>query len=113
LDHAGSLVSLSGLRVFARCEKGTVEATLARPDGSAMRDEDVLAITTTDFLATGGDGFFASAKIDYEIGPPIRDAVAEALRQRGGTLDPSDRALFDPAHPRFSLPAEVPVRCGP
>jgi 5'-nucleotidase len=113
LDHAGSLVSLSGLRVRATCENGTVEATLSRPDGSAVRDEDVLAITTTDFLATGGDGFFAGAKIDYEIGPPIRDAVAEALRQRGGTLDPSDRALFDPAHPRFSLPAEVPVRCGP
>jgi 5'-nucleotidase len=113
LGHAGSLVSLSGLRVHATCEKGAVEATLTRPDGSAVRDEEVLAVATTDFLATGGDGFFAGAKIDYEIGPPIRDAVAGALRQRSGTLDPSDRALFDPAHPRFSLPAEVPVHCGP
>jgi 2',3'-cyclic-nucleotide 2'-phosphodiesterase (5'-nucleotidase family) len=113
LGHAGSLVSLSGLRVRATCEKGAVEATLTRPDGSQVRDEEVLAVTTTDFVATGGDGFFAGAKIDYEIGPPIRDAMAEALRQRGGTLDVGDRSLFDPAHPRFTLPAEVPIHCGP
>jgi len=112
LGRAGSLVSLSGLRVQARCEKGAVEATLTRPDGSEVRDEEVLAVTTTDFLATGGDGFFAGAKIDYEIGAPIRDAMAEALRQRGGVLDANDRTLFDPAHPRFTLPGEVPIPCG-
>ncbi len=111
LGHAGSLVALSGLRVLARCQKGEVEATLTRPDGSVVRDEEVLAITTTDFLATGGDGFFAGAKIDHEIGSPVRDAMAEGLRRRGGTLDPADRTLFDPAHPRFALPGDVPIRC--
>jgi hypothetical protein len=52
------------------------------------------------------------ASVDYEIGPPIRDAMAEVLRQRGGVLDASDRALFDPARPRFALPGEVPIQCG-
>jgi 2',3'-cyclic-nucleotide 2'-phosphodiesterase (5'-nucleotidase family) len=112
LGHSGSLVALSGLRVLARCEQGEVKVTLTRLDGSAVRDEEVLAITTTDFLATGGDGFFAGAKIDYEIGPPVRDAMAEGLRRRGGPLDPADRTLFAPARPRFTLPGEVPLRCG-
>jgi 2',3'-cyclic-nucleotide 2'-phosphodiesterase (5'-nucleotidase family) len=112
LSHAGSLVSLSGLRVAARCEKGRMEVALARPDGSPVADDEVLAIITTDFLATGGDGFFAGASFDYEIGPPIRDVMAEALRQRGGVLDSRDRSLFDPARPRFALPGEVPIKCG-
>ncbi len=111
LSHAGSLVSLSGLRLLARCQEGALQVTLARPDGSPVRDDQVLAIVTSDFLATGGDGFFAGARFDYQIGPPIRDTLAEALRRRGGVLDASDRSLYDPAHPRFVLSAEVPIRC--
>ncbi|HEX7505479.1 MAG TPA: 5'-nucleotidase C-terminal domain-containing protein [Polyangia bacterium] len=112
LSHAGSLVSLSGLHVLARCEKGGMEVALTRPDGSPVHDEEMLELVTTDYLATGGDGFFAGANLDYEIGPPIRDAVAEALRQRGGVIDAGDRALFDPTHPRFALPGAVPIQCG-
>jgi len=112
LGHAISQVSLSGVRVHAACGKDGVEAVLTRMDGSPIRDEEMLSVITTDFLATGGDGFFAGANIGYEIGPPIRDAMAEALRQRGGTLDPGDPALFDPANPRFTLPGEVPIPCG-
>jgi 2',3'-cyclic-nucleotide 2'-phosphodiesterase (5'-nucleotidase family) len=112
LGHAMSQVSLSGVRVRASCAKGRLDVTLSRPDDSPIRDDDMLSIVTTDFLATGGDSFFAGANIDYEIGLPIREAMAEALRQRGGTLDASDRSLFDPARPRFTLPSEVPIQCG-
>jgi len=112
LGHAMSQVSLSGLRVRASCAKGRLDVTLSRPDDSPIRDDEILSIVTTDFLATGGDGFFAGASVGYEIGPPIREAMAEALRRRGGTLDASDRSLFDPAHPRFTLPSEVPIQCG-
>ena len=113
LGHAVSQVSLSGLRVRATCATGGLAVTLTRPDDSPIRDEEMLSVITTDFLATGGDGFFAGAKVDYEIGVPIRDAMAETLRQRGGTLDVNDRALYDPAHPRFTLPGEVPIPCSP
>jgi 2',3'-cyclic-nucleotide 2'-phosphodiesterase (5'-nucleotidase family) len=112
LARAGSLVSLSGLRVRATCEKAGLQVAIARPDGSPVRDEEVLAVITTDFLATGGDGFFGGASVDYEIGPPIRDVLAEALQKRGGVLDANDRSLFDPAHPRIALPGEVPIQCG-
>jgi 5'-nucleotidase len=112
LSRAGSLVSLSGLRVRATCEKTGLEVALTRPDDSLVRDEEVLAVITTDYLATGGDGFFGGASVDYEIGPPIRDVLAEALQKRGGVLDARDRSLFDPAHPRIVLPGEVPIHCG-
>jgi 5'-nucleotidase len=112
LGHAQSQVSLSGVRVHAACGKGGLDVVLTRMDDSPMRDEEVLSLITTDFLATGGDGFFAGAAIDYEIGPPIRDAMADALHRRRGTLDPTDGALFDPAHPRFTLPGAVPIPCG-
>jgi glyoxylase-like metal-dependent hydrolase (beta-lactamase superfamily II) len=71
----------------------------------------MLNLATSDFLATGGDAFFADAASKFEIGPPIRDAMAEVLRKRGGTLDPDDPTLFAPAHLRFDLPAPVPIHC--
>ena len=111
LGRSSSLVSLSGLRVQARCKEKGLDVTLSRPDGSRLPDHAMLSLATSDFLATGGDGFFADAGFAFEIGPPIRDEIAVALRKRGGTLTPDDPTLFDPAHPRFDLPAPVPIRC--
>jgi 2',3'-cyclic-nucleotide 2'-phosphodiesterase (5'-nucleotidase family) len=113
LSRSESLVSLSGLRVRATCEKSGLEVALSRPDGIPVRDDEMLTLITTDYLATGGDGFFAGATVDYEVGLPIRDVLAETLQKRGGVLDTSDRSLFDPAHPRIALPGDVPVQCGP
>jgi len=112
LGRSGSLVSLSGLRALARCKDGTIDVTLVRPNDLPIRDTEMLVLTTTDFLATGGDGFFAGTSMDVEIGAPIRDAMAGALRARGGTLDPGDSSLFDAARRRIELPGEVPIRCG-
>lgn len=111
LVRSASLVSLSGLRVHARCKHQELEVTLGRPDGSALPDDSPLSLITTDFLATGGDGFFADATIPFEIGLPIRDGMAEVLRRRGGTVAPDDPALFDAAHPRLDLPSPPPIRC--
>jgi 2',3'-cyclic-nucleotide 2'-phosphodiesterase (5'-nucleotidase family) len=112
LARSASLVSLSGLRVRARCKDQSLEVNLGRPDGSPLPGDTRLALATTDFLATGGDGFFANAKVSFTTGPSIRDELAAALRRRGGTLAPDDATLFDPAHPRFDLPGQVPIRCG-
>jgi 5'-nucleotidase len=113
LTHAISLVALSGVRARARCDEGALQVLLERPNGTPIRDDEKLSMTTTDFLATGGDGFFAGANINYEIGTPIRDAMAEALRQRGGKLDPAERTIYDPTNPRISLPAanDMPISC--
>jgi 2',3'-cyclic-nucleotide 2'-phosphodiesterase (5'-nucleotidase family) len=111
--RSGALVSLSGVRARARCRQGRLDVILSRPDGSPIADRETLAVTTTDFLATGGDGFFAGAKAKLEIGVPVRDAMADVLRARGGRLDPGDARLFDPRHPRIDLPGPIPVKCGP
>jgi 2',3'-cyclic-nucleotide 2'-phosphodiesterase (5'-nucleotidase family) len=111
LGRSQSLVSLAGVRVRARCNGKQLEVTLNRADGTPLPDETMLQLTTSDFLATGGDGFFADTAVKFEIGPPIRDGMAEALRQRGGSLAPDDPSLADPARPRFDLPAAVPIRC--
>jgi 2',3'-cyclic-nucleotide 2'-phosphodiesterase (5'-nucleotidase family) len=111
LARSPSLVSLSGVRVQARCKQQQLEAELVRADGTPLPDQTILKLVTTDFLATGGDGFFADTNLESEIGPTIRDEIAEALRKRGGTLDPDDLSLFDPARPRFDLPGPIPLRC--
>jgi len=84
---------------------------LARPDGSPISDSEPLVIATSDYLATGGDGFFGRTNATVDDGVPMRDAMVELLRKRGGTLDPAAPRLYDPASPRITLPAPVPVRC--
>ena len=111
LGRSQSLISLSGVRVQARCKQKGLEVTLSRSDGSPLPDDTLLNLATSDFLATGGDAFFADVASKFEIGPPIRDAMAEVLRKRGGTLAPDDPTLFDAAHLRFDLPAQVPIHC--
>jgi 2',3'-cyclic-nucleotide 2'-phosphodiesterase (5'-nucleotidase family) len=109
LIRTGAQPSLSGVRVLGRCQAGRLDVNLLRPNGKPIADDEVLTIITLDFLATGGDDFFAGAKATLESGPPLREAMAEVLRARGGTLDPDK--LFDAKHPRFDLPGPVPVRC--
>jgi len=109
--RASALVSISGVRVRAFCDGGRVRVALARPDGSPISDSEPLVIATSDYLATGGDGFFGRTNATVDDGVPMRDAMVELLRKRGGTLDPADPRLYDPASPRITLPAPVPVRC--
>jgi len=113
LGRSGSLISLSGVRLFARCQDGALQVTLTRPDGSSIADDETLALVTTDFLATGGDGFFGGSSAAFAIGGLLRDGMVEALRARGKTLDPADRTLFDPGRPRLDLPGRPPLTCGP
>ena len=64
---------------------------MTRTDGSEIADEDLLAVMTTDFLATGGDGVLTSIipgdgfPIDTAK-PLVREAIADWMRQRGGSL---------------------------
>jgi 5'-nucleotidase len=115
VTHGGSTLSISGLRVVARCDGSQAHVSLERMDGTPVRDDEPLVIVTSDFLATGGDGFFAHAReqegaVTLEDDPPIREAMVALLERHGGTLDPN--VLFDHAHPRIVLPGgERPLTC--
>ena len=114
--RSGSYFSLGGLRADVRCVGHERVASLSRASGGVVRPDAELTILTSDFLATGGDGIFsdlARARPDaftLEDDPPIREAMAAALRARGGSL--SRRTLLDARHPRIRYAGgSRPVRC--
>jgi 5'-nucleotidase len=112
LGAGGGILSLSGLRAAAACAGRSLEVSLAREDGRAIAADETLTVLTTDFLATGGDELFGDGAPELENGPPLRDALADLLRARRGTLDGRDPAVFDPGRPRLRLPGPRPIRCG-
>jgi 5'-nucleotidase len=110
----GGLVGVSGIRVTAACAGTTLGVTLTRPSGAALRDDEVVRVVTTDFLATGGDRIFAPIMppqgFTYSDDEPVaRDLVADWLRRRGGTIREGE--LVDLERPRWSYPGSLPVRC--
>ena len=115
LERRSGILSLSGLRVTARCRGGALEVSLRRErDGTRVGARDRLVMVTNDFLASGGDDMLAgldlpSDAIRFEDGATIRDAIAGVLRARGGHLRGDD--LRDPRAPRIALPGPRPVRC--
>ncbi len=109
LEASHGIFSLSGVRVTARCDKQALVVDLARDDGKPVRDGDALSVVTSDFLATGGDGAFGRGDGKIEDGPPIREALADLLRKKRGTLEAA--TFHDPAKPRLAYPGRRPVRC--
>lgn len=105
----GSLL-IAGARVEASCRGDELVVTLRDARGRVMRDDRVLTVATSDYLAT--TPLFAAlpdGAVAVEDGPPIREVYVELLRRRGGTLDPA--RLYDRERPRTALPSARPVRC--
>ena len=112
LGRDNGIVSLSGVRVVARCTKGKLEVSLERPDGRAIPARAHLRLATSDFLATGGDNLFPEElqhRAVLDQGQPIRDVLADLLRARKAPLSPD--SFYDPAHPRLTYPGPRPVHC--
>jgi len=105
---------ISGIRVFAACNDNKLELTMTRADGSEITDEETLVITTTDFLAMGGDDILTT--VIPEQGFPIsaglpltREAIAAWLRQRGGNLNAD--TFSNAANPKWNVPDPFPTDC--
>jgi 2',3'-cyclic-nucleotide 2'-phosphodiesterase (5'-nucleotidase family) len=113
LGRGRSILSISGVRVEARCRDGELEVQLRDRKGRLVSKTRVLHVVTSDFLATGGDGTFGPAvdpsTVTFETELPLRDVLADHLRERGGTLSASQ--AFDPEHPRLRYPGDRPVSC--
>jgi 2',3'-cyclic-nucleotide 2'-phosphodiesterase (5'-nucleotidase family) len=116
LQHdAHGLISLSGMRVNARCGKSGAELKLTRDNGKAVSDRETLLVATSDYLATGGDGLFlplslSPQRIQIDTSGTFRDALARSLK-RHPRLSPRDKVIFDPDHPRLILSAPRPLIC--
>ena len=109
----GAILSWGGLTVIAACKGGRLDVVLKDRDGTIIADDRAMTLVTSDFLASGGDGLIGRLKLpEGSVAMTdviIRDAMADALRARGGTLNPVQ--VFDPAHPRLSYPGPRPVSC--
>lgn len=109
------IVSLAGARLEARCAGPKLELDLKRPSGKPVSDTELVAVVTSDYLATGGDELFAGpgrAAPAAETSPEtVRDALARELRRRGGSIDGGQPAVFDSKNPRLRLPGPRPVAC--
>lgn len=113
-SRSGSFLSVSGVRVEVRCDEGgALRVRLSREDGRILHDDEPLTLVTSDFLATGGDGIFGDARargaVSIDDGPPMREAMVDALSRRGGEISPAE--LFARDRRRVELPSERPVRC--
>ena len=105
---------VSGIRVFATCEQGRLQLKMLRADGSEIGDDDMLVVTTTDFLATGGDDIFTpvipEGGFDLANNAPLmREAIAGWMREHGGSLNAEDFADAD--NPVWNLPDPMPPDC--
>ncbi len=109
----GGILSVSGVRVVARCKQGKLDVDVTRDSGKPLGDTDELVVAMSDFLATGGDSLLVKAEhegrttIDETL---ARDAMVAELAKRR-TLDPA--TFYDAARPRIALPdGRRPARCG-
>ncbi len=109
LQSDKGILSVSGLRVRARCENNALEVRLLRDDGAPIAANKRLILLTTDFLATGGDGLLKGIKFNLEEMPPVRDEMGRVLAANPKDYDP--QVLLDPSRPRLIYPAPRPVRC--
>jgi 2',3'-cyclic-nucleotide 2'-phosphodiesterase (5'-nucleotidase family) len=109
LERAGGILSWAGMTAKARCKEGKL-ATEITIKGKPLVDDASYTIVTSDFLASGGDGLFAH--LDLPAGSMVptdtimRDAMAEMLRKRAGTLDPKQIPK------RLDYEGRRPVSCG-
>ncbi len=114
LTRDNGILSVSGLSVRATCKRGKLVVAMKRDNGKPVRDSETLLVTTSDFLASGGDGLIGSPGLEPESitldgGLLVRDAMAEQLRKRGGQLRSQD--FFDPAKPRIRFEGKRPLIC--
>jgi 5'-nucleotidase len=108
LERDNGILSWAGLAVKATCMRGKLALDL-RVRGKPLRADHPYTIATSDFLASGGDGLFAKVGLAtgavHDTSSIIREAVADVLRARKGTIEPSRLGK------RLDYPGKRPVTC--
>jgi 5'-nucleotidase len=113
LRGRAGIISLAGVTAKAACKDGDLDVKLYDRKGKPVADDRALVIVTSDFLAQGGDG--AIGKLGLPDGSIaltdviIRDAMADELKRRGGSIDA--RRFFDPKKPRLAFEGHRPITC--
>jgi len=113
LQRGGAILSWGGLAAKARCKGGLLDLRIT-VGGKPLVENQTYTLVTSDFLASGGDGLIGrlklpegSVKITDTI---IRDAIADVLRKKKGTVDPAK--YFSSTVKRMDYEGNRPVACG-
>lgn len=114
LQKGGAALSWGGLRAKARCKGDQLDVQIT-VGGKPLVEQRSYQVATSDFLASGGDGLIGrlklpegSVKVTDSI---IRDAMADVLRKRRGTVD-ADTLHAPPKVRRLDFEGERPLACG-
>lgn len=114
LTRGGAILSWGNLAAKARCKGDRLDVQIT-VGGKPLADAATYRLATSDFLASGGDGLIGrlklpegSVKVTDVI---IRDAIADVLRKRKGTVDPDK--LHSPTVRRLDFEGTRPIECGP
>ena len=105
---------ISGIRVHATCEDDKLNVTMVRPDGTEIDDQELIVVTTTDFLAMGGDDIFTTIMPEdgFTIAndlPLIREVIVNWMRRHGGNLNAD--SFSDSDSPKWNVPNPIPAAC--
>jgi 5'-nucleotidase len=116
LQSARGILSISGVRVSARCAASGLFADITLSDGKPLDDHRRYRVATSDFLALGGDDFAPLApqlKPEIDDSLSLRDLLASELPHlaKDGILRGDDPRFWDPAHRRYDLASDRPMHC--
>jgi len=107
LGKGAGILSWAGVAVKARCKGSELDLAID-VRGKRLDPSKTYTIATSDFLASGGDGMFGKSHPQIkDTDVIIRDAIADVLRAKKGTIDPAAYATK-----RLDYPGKRPVRCG-
>jgi len=112
LQRGGAILSWGGLAAKARCTGNKLDVTIT-VGGKPLSDAASYKLVTSDFLASGGDAGLigrlklpeGSVKMTSVI---IRDAMADLLRKKKGTVDPAKYTAVK----RLDFTGKRPLQCG-
>jgi 5'-nucleotidase len=107
-------VDFSGMRVTVGCVDNKMSVSMRLRSGNEIADTDTVTIAVADYLALGGDDVFTSVMPEggYQRqldAPFAREAIADWLRQKGGSLGVNDLSSAD--YPKWTLPDDLGEEC--
>jgi 5'-nucleotidase len=113
IGSSGGIVSLGGATAIARCDHDRLDVTLYDRKHKKIADDRALVITTSDFLASGGDGAMGKLHLADDAvtltDVLVRDAMAAELAKRRKPLDAAQ--LLDAKKPRLDYLGTRPIKC--
>ena len=114
MQRSGGILSWGGLTAKGRCKAGKLDLAVW-VGGKPLDDAKAYKLVTSDFLASGGDGLIGRLKLPATAikitDVIIRDAIADILRKKPGSVEPAK--LFSPAVKRLDFEGPRPVECAP